>query len=180
MGGLVPLATTSSTTSTASITSPASTTSTSSSSTTTTAFPRATQDCEHRLRTTLGNIFRLRALWRLCFGASVPMRWASYDQKPSWFNNAGLKALYARKGASTVGAREDHHGTRQRYTVMTSVISWHVRDADGPPPCAILFKGDSERAPSIHTYERTYSGWGVVPEIDRTYAYVKEWYMCGI
>ena len=94
----------------------------------------------------LGNVFRLRTLWRLCHGGSVPMRWASFDQKPSWFNNAGHKALYAKRGAKSVGAREDHHGARQRYTVLTSVLSWKDNDAENPPPCALLFKGDSDRA----------------------------------
>lgn len=43
-----------------------------------------------RIKVMLSNIFRLRRLWELSFGSDVPMRWASYDQKPSWFNNAGL------------------------------------------------------------------------------------------
>ena len=102
----------------------------------------------------LGNIFRLQYFWDLCFGGGVPMRWASFDQKPSWFNNAGLKPLYARRGATNVGSREDHHGTRQRYAVMTSVLSWK-RDGQ-PPPCAVLFKGDTQRAPRVRTYVRKY------------------------
>ena len=108
--------------------------------------PKTIEDCESRLRTMLGNVFRLRTLWRLCTGGSVPMQRASFDQKPSWFNNAGLKSMYARRGVRTVGAREDHHGTRQRYTIMTSVLSSHGSDATKPPPCAVLFKGDSDRA----------------------------------
>ena len=63
-----------------------------------------------RVRTMMLNILRLRHLWRLCFGGDVPMRWVSFDQKPSWFNNAGLKPQLSRKGARKVGAREDHHG----------------------------------------------------------------------
>ena len=101
-----------------------------------------------RVRTMLLNIFRLRRLWCLCFGGDVPMRWISFDQKPSWFNNAGLKPQLSRKGARKVGAREDHHGTRQRYTVMTTVQSW-PRPFDAttggltPPKMAVLFKADS-------------------------------------
>ena len=56
------------------------------------------------------------------------------------------KKLYARRGATVVGSKEDHHGTRQRYTVMTGVESWHVPGADEPPRCAVLFKADTERA----------------------------------
>ena len=96
-----------------------------------------------RVKTMLSNIFRLRHLWKLCFGDGVAMRWVSFDQKPSWFNNAGLKPLYARKGARKIGAKEDHHGTRQRYTVMTTVQSWpSAVDAD-PPKIAVLFKAET-------------------------------------
>ena len=101
-----------------------------------------------RVRTMLLNIFRLRHLWALCFGGHVPMRWISFDQKPSWFNNAGLRPQLGRKGARKVGAREDHHGTRQRYTVMTTVQSWpRAIDASTggvtPPKMAVLFKADN-------------------------------------
>ena len=96
-----------------------------------------------RVKTMLSNIFRLRHLWKLCFGDGVAMRWVSFDQKPSWFNNAGLKPLYARKGARKIGAKEDHHGTRQRYTVMTTVQTWpSAVDAD-PPKIAVLFKAET-------------------------------------
>ena len=95
------------------------------------------------------------------------MRWASYDQKPSWFNNAGLKPLYARRGASRVGAREDHHGTRQRYTVMTSVHSWHVRGCNEPPPCAVLFKGDTDRTPILRCVGTYIVGMEWLPGIVR-------------
>jgi hypothetical protein len=57
---------------------------------TTVRFKISFADCHTRLTTMFANVFRLRALWEKCFGGGVPMRWASYDQKPSWFNNAGL------------------------------------------------------------------------------------------
>ena len=57
---------------------------------TTVRFKISAESCVQRLRTMLANQFRLRTLWQLCHGGDVPMRWASYDQKPSWFNNAGL------------------------------------------------------------------------------------------
>ena len=43
------------------------------------------------MRVMFGNIFRLRRLWDLTVGGKSPMRWISFDQKPSWFNNAGLR-----------------------------------------------------------------------------------------
>ena len=95
-----------------------------------------------RIKVMLSNIFRLRHHWKRCFGTRR-MRWISFDQKPSWFNNAGLRPLIARKGARKIGAKEDHHGTRQRYTVMTTVQSWpRPVDAD-PPKIALLFKADN-------------------------------------
>ena len=63
-----------------------------------------------RVRVMLSNIFRLRRLWALCHG-DRPMRWVSYDQKPSWFNNSGLRPQYARRGTGKVDAKEDHAGT---------------------------------------------------------------------
>ena len=95
-----------------------------------------------RIRVMFGNIFRLRRLWERCFGGQTPMRWASFDQKPSWFNNAGLKKLNCRRGASKVGAKEDHHGTRQRYTIMTSVQSWPLASGE-VPKLALLFKAEN-------------------------------------
>ena len=95
-----------------------------------------------RVSCMLSNIFRLRHLWQLCHGP-IPMRWVSYDQKPSWFNNAGLRPQLARRGSRKVGAREDHAGTRQRYSLMTTVQSWPPPVGAGPPKMAVLFKADS-------------------------------------
>ena len=50
--------------------------------------------------------------------------------------------MYARKGATKVAAKDDHHGTRQRYTILTYVPSW--QPAPGmPPKVAVLFKAES-------------------------------------
>ena len=48
-------------------------------------------DALARIRCMFGNVFRLRRLWERCFGGESQMRWVSFDQKPSWFNNAGLR-----------------------------------------------------------------------------------------
>ena len=68
------------------------------------------------------------------------MRFLSVDQKPSWFNNAGLTGTFARKGGSQPRVRENFHHTRQRYTILTSVPSWGHGDPNVPPKIAILFK----------------------------------------
>ena len=95
-----------------------------------------------RVSCMLSNIFRLRHLWQLCHGPT-PMRWVSYDQKPSWFNTAGLRPQLARRVSCKVGARQDHAGTRQRYSLMTTVQSWPPPVGAGPPKMAVLFKADS-------------------------------------
>ena len=79
-----------------------------------------------------------------------------------------------------MGAREDHHGTRQRYTIMTSVHSWHDRDMPEPPGVAVLFKGDGDRALGLvappPAYVRTYACAGHI----RTYVAVTEpTYLCA-
>ena len=118
---------------------------------TTVRFKVSLEAATSRVRVMLSNIFRLRRLWSHCHNGRA-MRWISFDQKPSWFNNAGLRPQYARTGAARVGAREDHAGTRQRYTVMTTVQSWLCGGAGGlppdgaggvPPKCAVLFKAAS-------------------------------------
>ena len=62
---------------------------------------------------------RLKELWRLCHG-DRPLRWVSVDQKPSWFNNAGLTGTWAVKG-QPMSVREKFAATRQRYSILTSV-----------------------------------------------------------
>ena len=95
----------------------------------------------HRVRTYLGNVFRLRRLWELCF-RDVPMRWLSIDQKPSWFNNAGLTGTYARRGRHVPTVKENHAKTRERYTILTAVASYPMSDEHpaAPPKCAVLFR----------------------------------------
>ena len=69
-----------------------------------------------RVQNMLCNIFRLQALWELCH-PGIPMRWFSMEQKPSWFNNAGLKKTFTKKGTKNVTVKENFHATRARYTI---------------------------------------------------------------
>ena len=80
----------------------------------------------------------MQALWELCF-PDVEMRWVSLDQKPSWFNNAGLRPQYATTGGRVVAAKEDHNGTRQRYSLFTFAQSWTEPQ---PPKLCVLFKAE--------------------------------------
>ena len=56
------------------------------------------------------------------------------------------KSQYARRGTRQVGAKEDHHGTRQRYTIMTACESWAACPLENgyvPPKIAVLFKAET-------------------------------------
>ena len=92
-----------------------------------------------RIRCLLGNIYRLRAFWELCH-PGTEMRWISLDQKPSWFNNAGHTGTFAKKGGSQPNVREDFNGTRERYSILTSVPSWGHEIPNNPPKYCLLFK----------------------------------------
>ena len=83
--------------------------------------------------------FCLRASWKLLLLGCV-MRFLSIDQKPSWFNNAGHTGGYTKKGSQPT-IRENFAHTRQRYTILTPVLSWGHGDPDTPPKFAVLFKG---------------------------------------
>ena len=103
---------------------------------------------KRRVKVLLQNIFRLRAFWELCF-PGVAMRFISIDQKPSWFNNAGHTGTYSQKGRTAPTVRENFQKTRERYTILTTVPSWHDVDhqalsqapvSDAPPKVAVMFK----------------------------------------
>ena len=95
-----------------------------------------------RISVELGNVFRLRALWARCH-PGVPMRWLSLDQKPSWFNNAGASntGTYTTfRGRRTPNVRENFAASRERYTILTSVMSWLPAPSQ-PPPVCVLSRG---------------------------------------
>ena len=75
---------------------------------------------KRRIEIWLTNLFRLKALWDLCHPGK-PMRFLSVDQKPSWFNNAGLTGALAVKGRRAPSVKENHAKTRERYTILTAV-----------------------------------------------------------
>ena len=97
----------------------------------------------------MSNIMRLRAWWTECHG-DKSMRWLSVDQKPSWWNNAGLTGTWAKKGASAPIVKENFAHTRQRYTILIAVpYGWKMKDhvcpiAEDVPLIAMLFKGKSK------------------------------------
>ena len=98
---------------------------------------------KRRIRVFLENIYRLKAFWQLCH-PDVAMRFISLDQKPSWFNNAGLTGTFAQQSGSAPTVREDFNKTRERYSILTSVPSWGHGVPDEPPKVALLFKAQPE------------------------------------
>ena len=91
------------------------------------------------------------------------MRWFSTDQKPAYFNNAGLTGTFALKG-KPMSVKEKFDQTRERYSVLTTVswtedrfwLSAH-RNSDAehpgadenaqngnPPKFAIMFRGSPD------------------------------------
>ena len=92
---------------------------------------------KRRTRVLLQNIFRLRALWAKCH-PGIEMRWVSYDEKPCYMNNAGLKKALVQKGANPT-IRENFAQTRERYSLLTGVQSW-----PGEPKWGVCFRGAQE------------------------------------
>ena len=112
----------------------------------TTRFKLPFRTAQERIGVMLGNLFRLRKLWRLCHG-DAPMRFLSADQKPSWFNNSGLKSTYARKGSRIVTTKTAHDDSRDRYTILTFVQNYSPPEGE-QRKVAVLFRA-SKDAPRI-------------------------------
>ena len=75
------------------------------------------------------------------------MHFASADQKPSLFNNAGHTGTFQKKGRNVQGVWENFAAMRQRYTILTIVTTYCDYTADGtgtPPHIFILFKGKKD------------------------------------
>ena len=85
------------------------------------------------------NIFRLRFLWEKCHGHTANMRWISWDQKPSWFNNMAAVKTHAFAGNKAC-VKELFSQSRQRYSICTCVDSKARSQHEEPPPVAVLFK----------------------------------------
>ena len=81
------------------------------------------------------SIMGYSAHWAIPMPFGSEMRLTSFDQKPSWFNNAGRTG-----SGSQPSVREDFNGTRERYSILTSVHSWGHGIPDNPPKYCLLFK----------------------------------------
>ena len=96
-----------------------------------------------RTRTLLTNIFRVKAFYKKLH-PDGELKFLSADQKPSWFNNCGSLKTLGKNGAAAPTIKENHHQTRQRYslfTFMQSCSNYGPGSDDEPPHLFILFKG---------------------------------------
>ncbi|MCP4007872.1 MAG: hypothetical protein GY725_27125 [bacterium] len=125
-----------------------------------------------RLRITWSNLIRVRALARAVLGYDLSLHNA--DQSPFHKNEAGSKNMgtLTFKGAPTVPIKEDHAGTRSRWSVQTLVSSSYapalagaagqeaVEPGASPPGLELMFKADGERlAASLQLVIPAWAPW---------------------
>ena len=94
-----------------------------------------------RLRSMWLTNVRIRALaW---FALGINMAIHGWDQRGIFMNEAGSKnmSVLAFEGAPDVPLKENHASTRQRLSLMTSVVSTKLRLESHPLPLEIMFKG---------------------------------------
>ena len=110
-----------------------------------------------RCQVLLTNIFRVRAFWEHCH-PNDELRFISADQKPSWFNNSGRFGTFGVRGQQAPSIRENFAKTRERYSLLTFVVSDSSYQPSGdasPPPLFILFKGKKEGRIKQNVLEKT-------------------------
>ena len=95
----------------------------------------------HRLRIFWSNVLRVRLLHECLFGRDG-IDFVSMDQKPLYFNSCLAMRTLAPRGAAKVNVKESVASSRERFTIMTSCVSWTV---SVPPGIAILFRHGGQR-----------------------------------
>ena len=78
---------------------------------------------DSRLRINWCNTLRLRVLHRALFGEDR-LRFVGLDQKPLWFNTSHASKTLALRGAARVSVKENTAASRERFTILTNVLSW--------------------------------------------------------
>ena len=84
------------------------------------------------------NIYRLRLFWVSC-QSRIPMQLITFDLKPVLFNTVGNEASAATEGGPQPGRTHHFNQTRDRYTIITSMVS-DTHD-NKYPKMVILFRG---------------------------------------
>ena len=91
-----------------------------------------------RLRVFWSNVLRVRLLHECLLGRDG-IDFVSMDQKPLYFNSSLASKTLAPRGARKVNVKESVADSRERFTLMTSCVSWTV---SRPPGLAVLFRYD--------------------------------------
>ena len=109
-----------------------------------------------RLRIFWTNIIRVRLLHECLYGVDG-IDFVSMDQKPLYFNSSLATKTLARRGARKVNIKESVAASRDRFTLMTSCVSWNVTRAPG---LAVLFRYENadKAAAEGSTVTRSVSG----------------------
>ena len=89
-----------------------------------------------RLRVFWSNVMRVRLLHECLYGKDG-IDFVSMDQKPLYFNSSLASKTLAPRGARKVTVKESVAASRERFTLMTSCVSWSVTK---PPGLAVLFR----------------------------------------
>ena len=89
-----------------------------------------------RLRIFWSNVLRVRLLHE-CLHGRDGIDFVSMDQKPLYFNSSLACKTLAPRGTRKVAIKESVAASRERFTLMTSCVSWSVSRAPG---LAILFR----------------------------------------
>ena len=100
-----------------------------------------------RLRAMWLTNVRIRALALVCLGFDLPIY--GFDQKGIFMNEAGSKnvGMLALEGEMNVALKENHAATRNRVSIMTTVVSTQsgLDAIEHGLPIEIVFKGTSDR-----------------------------------
>ena len=98
-----------------------------------------------RLRVFWSNILRVRLLHECLYGKDG-IDFVSMDQKPLYFNSSLAEKTLAPRGAKKVTLKESVAASRERFTLMTSCVSWTVTK---PPGLAVLFRYDGAEGSKV-------------------------------
>jgi hypothetical protein len=101
----------------------------------------------HRLTVFWCNVIKTRALHARCFPGRK-LRFIGFDQKPLYHCAALSAKTLNLKGKSKVAVKERVAASRERFTALTTDLSWSYRARGRWPPIAICFRtggGDGSR-----------------------------------
>ena len=81
-----------------------------------------------------------------CLYGKDGIDFVSMDQKPLYFNSSLAAKTLAPRGAKKIPVKESVAASRERFTLMTSCVSWTVTK---PPGLAVLFRYDGAEGSKV-------------------------------